>query len=463
MLLLRQNLIGFYLSCKAMKIKTTTYKTECLSKKDYRLTIGISIEDGKGNTINTSAIIQTHPLAYFHGKSPSVSFSLLYLSAIVYAIDRSIERGIYSIDGWSREFDVDIHIPEFELLHPLEDRINSMLSFLTGDYWNCHIVGSADVSYLPYTDTTIFDGITQVNLFSGGMDSLIGAIDYMTDHPEGKLFLASHYDSIMRGPLSDQKGLIRKFGLNYRGRYCPFPAVLIQPGLSEELSCRSRSMMFLAIAIIAASYANCNVVVPENGSVSLNYPLSPSRRASCSTRTTHPVFMTMFRDVVRGLGINVEINNPYEKMTKGEMVRACSDKDYLLRVVGYSNSCGKRGMHQYMYDNHYATHCGHCMPCMYRRAALIGEHDSTAYGNQFITLFGKKGGQVAEDFYAMLEFLRKDLTREQIKRELRIAGMSRFEDLDEYVDLVVRTREELSAMIREDNNPTILRYLGWTR
>ena len=29
------------------------------------------------------------------------------------------------------------------------------------------------------------------------------------------------------------------------------------------------------------------------------------------------------------------------------------------------------------------------------------------------------------------------------------------------VDLVVRTRAELGAMIREDNNATILRYLGW--
>ena len=42
-----------------------------------------------------------------------------------------------------------------------------------------------------------------------------------------------------------------------------------------------------------------------------------------------------------------------------------------------------------------------------------------------------------------------------------LAGMAGFDDLDEYVDLVVRTRAELGAMIREDNNATILRYLGW--
>lgn len=39
--------------------------------------------------------------------------------------------------------------------------------------------------------------------------------------------------------------------------------------------------------------------------------------------------------------------------------------------------------------------------------------------------------------------------------------MTGFDDLDEYVDLVVRTRAELAAMIHADNNRTILRYMGW--
>ena len=461
MLLSKRSLTGFYIYCKAMKIKTTTYRTNSLSRKDVRLTIGLSIDDGKGTTFNTSAIVQLHPLAFFWGKSSAVSFSLLYLSAIVYAIDRSVERAIYSVDGWSRDFDVYINIPEYEFLQPLEKQINSMLSFLTGDYWNCHFVGTANIRYGRYNPSNYFDGITQVNLFSGGMDSLIGAIDYMTDNPNGKLFLASHYDSIMRGPLSDQEGLKKLFRYQYAGKYCAIPAVLIQPGLSMELFCRSRSLMFLSIALIVASYSGCKIVVPENGSVSLNYPLSPSRRASCSTRTTHPVFMKEYRELIIALGLNVEVENPYEKMTKGEMVQNCSDKNYLLRIVAESNSCGKRGMHQCMYDNHNASHCGHCMPCMYRKAAMIGERDDTTYGNRFITLYNKRGDKVAEDFFAMLDFLKKDLTREDIRRELRIAGMRSFSDLDDYVDLVVRTRAELSAMIRDDNNATILRYLGW--
>lgn len=444
-----------------MKIKVGTYRTKWVKKYDTRLTIPITIEDNKGNVIKTSAMVQMNPISYFEGKSPSVAFSMLYLSAIVYAIDRGVNRHYNSVDGWSRELDVEINLPGYELFKLQEDKINQMLSFLTGDYWACHFVGDATVRYGKYEDTDRFDGITQVNLFSGGMDSLIGAIDYLTDYPERKLFLASHYDSGMPGPQSDQKRLLKLFGAKYRGRFSSIPAVLIEPAVSNELSCRSRSLMFLSIALIVATYAGCKIVVPENGSVSLNYPLSPSRRASCSTRTTHPVFLKQYRELLNAFNIHVEVENPYEKMTKGEMVENCSDQEYLLKIVSESNSCGKRNMHQYMYDNRNATHCGHCMPCMYRRAALIGKTDKTTYGNRFITLYHKKGYKVAENFYAMLNFLKKDLNRKEIRRELLIAGMSGFADLDEFVDLVVRTREELAAMVRADNNSTVLRYMDW--
>ena len=63
-----------------------------------------------------------------------------------------------------------------------------------------------------------------------------------------------------------------------------------------------------------------------------------------------------------------------------------------------------------MYDNRQATHCGHCMPCMYRKGALIGEVDKTTYGNRFITLFNKKKDKVSQDFFAMLNFLKKEIT-----------------------------------------------------
>lgn len=443
-----------------MKIKTTTYKVKKINNRDIRLQIGLEIEL-PNNKCETAAIIQLYPIAYFADKVPQEIFSMLYISAIVYAIDRSVEREKYSIDGWSREFEVDFLLPGYEKYESQVEHLNSMLSFLTGDYWTCNFVGGVVISLPKYKKCTYFDGITQVNLFSGGLDSLIGAIDYMTQNPHGKLFLSSHYDSNMSGPRNDQFKIKSCFAKKYAGRYVEIDPVMIGPLLSSETTCRSRSFMFISLALVVATYSTCNVVIPENGSVSINYPLSISRRSSCSTRTTHPVFLKKFQNVLKSIGSNVILSNPYDKNTKGEMVRACADKQYLLSILAKSNSCGKRGTHQFYYDNHCASHCGHCMPCMYRRASLVGEVDSTTYGNTFERLLSMKGSKVSEDFFAMLEFVKRDLTRQQIREELIISGMISFSDLDDYVELVVRTRAELELMLKDDNNPKLNAYMGW--
>lgn len=446
-----------------MKINVTTYTVKRYGKGDYRLTIGINIDTIKAEVIRTSAVVQLCPMAYFHGKIAEEAYGLLFLSAIVYAIDRSIDRHVYSVDGWSREFDVDITIPAHVKFQERQNEINKMLSFLTGDYWNCHFVDEATIRYPRFVVSTYFDDIKQVNLFSGGMDSLIGAVDFLAANPNDHIYLSSHYDHYMGGPKTDQKivrsALERKYGSAVK--YNPSVMISPGPGQSVEMSCRSRSLMFLALATIVATYAKCDVVVPENGSVSLNFPLSPSRRASCSTRTTHPLFITRYQQIINHLGIDIKVYNPYEFCTKGEMLHNCADKEFLMEIVHLSNSCGKRNMHQQMYDNSKASHCAHCMPCMYRKAALIGEQDLTTYGNRLETIFKKKKDAISNDFYAMLDFLKFDLSQDEIKKELYIAGMSGFSNIDQYVDLVIRTRAELTRMLQAEGSSLINQYMGW--
>ncbi|MBD5325771.1 MAG: hypothetical protein HDS04_03720 [Bacteroides sp.] len=443
-----------------MKIETTTYTIRDFSKKDIRLNIGLSITTDV-DVINSSVDIQLYPIASFQGRIPEEAFSLLLLSAIVYSIDRSVNRHKYSIDGWTREFDVDINLPACDRFKQSKTDIEQMLSFLTGDYWCFNFAGDTVVEYPNIKLDAYYDNITQVNLFSGGLDSLIGAIDYVAHNPNGKLYLSSHYDSYMTGPKIDQSRVRKELIEEYGKSIVYHEGICITPGVSKETSCRSRSLVFIALANIVASYAKCDVVIPENGSVSLNFPLSHSRRAACSTRTTHPIFLSQFQTLLVKLGLSTRIYNPYEFMTKGEMVKDCANMDLLIRTLPLSNSCGKRNMHQHMFDNSKATHCAHCMPCMYRKAATIGIKDLTSYGNKLQTIFLKKSNAVSNDFYAMLDFLKKDLTHDEIRRELHVAGMAGFSDLDSYIDLVIRTRAELSNMLRKENSTLINQYMGW--
>lgn len=210
-----------------------------------------------------------------------------------------------------------------------------------------------------------------------------------------------------------------------------------------------------------AAYKRIKIVIPENGSVSLNFPLSPSRRAACSTRTTHVLFVNQLKELLTSLGIPVDMENPYEFETKGAMVQNCKDRYLLLATVSSTNSCGKRNMKQHMTDST-ASHCGRCMPCMYRRASLIGFQDSTSYGDSLVQLFRDRGER-SDDFFAMINYLRTNVTDEDIRTELRIAGLGRLDTFERYVQLVKETRKELKAMIwAQDNSGDIIRYIGLT-
>lgn len=447
-----------------MKIEVLNYKvSKKRGKKACDMIIPFSITSNSGRVEFSAAEIDMKMMSYFVERIPTVATSFLYFSAIIYAIDRSVSRKKHSIDGWSRELDVAIKIPCHEAFNAQKKQIDKLLSFLTGDYWTLSFQEASPVRLTEYKDCDYFDSIDQVNLFSGGLDSLIGAIDFMSQYPEKKLFLASHYDSDMSGPRIDQERLLLHFASKYKDQYVVFPkrnSVRIVSHISAETTCRSRSLIFIAIALQIAEYNKSKIIIPENGSVSLNYPLSPSRRSSCSTRTTHPVVMHQVKELFKIFGLSAEMENPYEFMTKGEMVRNCKDQSYLLSILSDSNSCGKRTRRQFFYDNRHATHCGHCMPCMYRKASLIGFDDTTSYGNELDSLFRHRQLQLTDDFFAMLNFLKTDLTKEEIKRELRIAKVNELSDFEQYVKLVIRTRSELKALIASKGSNELKRYIG---
>lgn len=443
-------------------IKTTKYQL-IPKKKELFLEIHFKSESMKGIQLSHVTINVTY-LSALLAKCSETVCGFFYFASQVYAIDRTFKREIHSIDGWSRLFDVEFKLPANELISTRRVEIERILSFLTGDYWTCSFAPSDDLMYEEVEIPNDYGEISQVNLFSGGLDSLIGAIDFMSNNNSKKVFLASHYDSSMPGPKADQTGLLNVFHGEYSQKYVTFPhhhsAVMVTPKDGCDTTCRSRSLLFIALALIVAEYTHTNIVIPENGSVSLNYPLSASRRGSCSTRTTHPVVIDGLNHLLKQLDLSAQIHNPYEFMTKGEMVRGCHNRDLLLSIVHRSNSCGKRGRKQLFYDNKNATHCGRCMPCMYRKASLIAFNDRTQYGIKFDTLFRLRTNTISDDFYAMLNFLKRDLCKSEIQEELTIAGLSNLPNFDLYVDLVKRTRSELLEMLKAANNNSINEYLG---
>ena len=140
------------------------------------------------------------------------------------------------------------------------------------------------------------------------------------------------------------------------------------------------------------------------------------------------------------------------------MIAACKDQANLSTLVGISNSCGKRG-HVKDWTNRHASHCGVCMPCIYRRAALINMNDKTTYGdsiNSLPSFLSKK----AQDVVACLDFLNNQITKDEVKQELIVNGVKSLTKLNQYVDVVWRTKKELSQWVKKVGNPTVQAKAG---
>lgn len=295
---------------------------------------------------------------------------------------------------------------------------------------------------------------------SGHIATLMSTITILSEnYPEKKWIKPIGYSI---GPKKDQNELTIEMNKHYGTKFIHIPSVkvyLSQTNVgARETTSRSRSLLFIGLALLTAEPKDVNIIVPENGTVSLNYPLSPSRRSSCSTRTTHPTFLMYVEQIFGELGIKTKIENPYKFRTKGEMVKSCSNKVLLEKILTQSNSCGKRGHRAHWDDS--GTHCGICMPCIYRRSALING-DKTPYGNQINALtknsiFTKKW----QDVGSMLDFLHEKADTNKLKFELISNGLQGQPNLYNYIDLIRRTKKELSNWVKSKGNTFVKTKAG---
>ena len=259
--------------------------------------------------------------------------------------------------------------------------------------------------------------LTEISLLSGGLDSLIGAIDLLAD---GKRpFFVSHYwdaetakaQTFLLGVLAKQFSGQEMKSLRVR---VGFDRQHLDTGETEATQ-RGRSFLFFALAALAASAfdRHMEVKIPENGLIALNVPLDPLRFGALSTRTAHPHFIAGMRRLTDAVQVSVSFSNPYRHMTKGEMVSACTDAAFLRKVVGNSMSCSSPAKARYKGLS--PRHCGYCVPCLIRRASLkagLGVKDPTLYTVENLraqTLATDRAeGEHIRSFQLMVKRVKKD-------------------------------------------------------
>src|SRR5208337_3998352 len=165
-----------------------------------------------------------------------------------------------------------------------------------------------------------------------------------------RLVLVSHYDF---GQLASiQQGLAAALKRHYGPDRVHHLGVRVQFPESPELTLRSRSLLYL----------------PENGWVSLNPPLTLNRLGSYSTRTTHPHFLEQLSSLWRRAGLDHPLRNPYQELSKGEVLLNCRNPGLLQELFSRTVSCARPVASRW--QQRPAGSCGCCYPCLMRRAAL---------------------------------------------------------------------------------------------
>lgn len=363
-------------------------------------------------------------------------FTSIALSVV--AADEAVPRS-NSPDGWTREIDLTVAVAAPHFWDSQKTALVSALEFLTGDIWALTFVAGGHAPAPARQSRPRPEDV--ICLLSGGMDSMVGAIDAVVGGQRPLLVSQK-----AKGDSADQLAFAKLISpgtlhlqLNHHAR---------PPGPSER-SQRARSIAFLAFGVLAASCLQAtrngsvvDLLVPENGFISQNVPLTPLRTGSLSTRTTHPFYFRELQKVLDAAGLLTKITNPYEFKTKGEMLVECMDQALLDQLAWNSTSCGR-------YARTGFRHCGRCVPCQVRRGAVMawGKADSTVKGYKYGPLGTRDRRHTRFDDVRSVAMAIDAVKRNGI--EAWIGGAMNREmmgDVGPYRDVVRRGIDELAAL-----------------
>lgn len=383
-----------------------------------------------------------------------------YFTSVIYACDRSIKRGNNNGDRWTREFHVEIPVNNPEKWTTVTNIAEKMVEFLTGDIWHLSFVNTSTplfgndfkkVRRNFRKKRTFSNKCKCVSLFSGGLDSLIGVIDWLENNPKDSICFASTYDPQAENARNDQVQLINLLLPTYKDRFFHFIGRTGVCSDGEDTNFRSRSLAFIGNAVLAASFISNDacIIIPENGAIALNYPLTPARRGSLSTRTVHPYFIKQVNDLLNALEFKHTIDNPYKFLTKGEMIIDCKNKQLLSEIFSHSVSCGKRGFDRQHWSNKSVSGCGACVPCIYRRAALLKAgfpEEEYGYDLRENKTWLRDIFQPNSDLQSIIDFIEVNHTPQEIWQNIKINNLD-ITSKKQYVELIQRLRDEVKTWV----------------
>lgn len=303
---------------------------------------------------------------------------LLDLAAYVYTADCSARRGgkwgeADTLEPWGRDFQFVVPMRDLDFWQAkgVSELLRRTLNFLSDDDWKFEFCPyealAGEQLRFTFTDNEHwpFLDIDRVSLFSGGLDSLSGAV---ARAEEGQsIVLVSHR------PVTTQDARQRKLYTAFQSRVS-VPTVRIPVWVNKsgtfgrEHTQRTRSFLYAVLgSLIAESMRAGGISFYENGVVSLNLPVADEVVGARASRTTHPLALAYFEQLMQlVLDRPFVVDNPFLFKTKQDVVSLIADAGH-AELIGQTCSCA----HQGHFPSKSQYHCGTCSQCVDRRMAIV--------------------------------------------------------------------------------------------
>ena len=320
---------------------------------------------------------------------PDSVMDLLEVAVYVYCADQEVSRGVDRLShmgkSWYRrmEFIIPVRNPGLWNAPEMIEALEQTLGFMSDDVYSFRFVKAHTPvrirqGYFDFHDDDIRPG--KIALFSGGLDSLAGAIESMMAGE--RLLLIGHHSADVIKNL--QHKLVDELKKNFPRQFEFVSLTARNTGTRRsEHTQRTRSFLFAALAAGIALMEGKNAFsFFENGIVSFNLPMNGSVLGARAARTTHPKSIHGLQNVIfLALEVGIEIAHPYLWKTKKEVVEIIAREGF-AHLITMTNSCtrvfGRTIRH---------PHCGVCSQCLDRRfaimaAGLAAHEDASSYATE---------------------------------------------------------------------------------
>ena len=298
-----------------------------------------------------------------------------WVALAVYLADRTAPRNPYGNNGpafWRRRIHVTIAVTDTSAWQAVTEPLIHVLEYLTEDDWTFKFVGdrkSFGAESQEHLRELGGPRIAWTSLYSGGLDSLAGALRWLRSVAGiGLLVSGQTHSRIAAGQQAQVAEMREHFPqrIEHVGVDYGLPD---KKGLSGfESSQRTRAFIHTALGSLAALMAdNRQLFLFENGFGALNLPCDSAQIGSQNSRGTHPLFLQRMSAFVRAVfGRPFVIANPFTFSTKAQMLAAPGMNEF-ASLFRKSFSCDR-----FPNYHHKSAQCGCCASCLVRRLAFHG-------------------------------------------------------------------------------------------